>query len=78
MNIPELEKLAKAASDGRSLAKLVTTTPQTTLVMIELIKEMGEVLEDVAYDEEGYIMNPDAAEVHDKYMDALVKDAEHE
>ena len=37
--------------------------------MRTLMKEMAEVLEDVAYDEEGYIMNPDAAEVYDKYKE---------
>ena len=38
-------------------------------VLRALMQEMAKTLEDVAYDEEGYIMNPDAAEVYDKYKE---------
>jgi len=79
ININELEKMAMAAMPNkhgsRGLAKVMkfhdVIRPEHVLAMIELLREMADALEDVAYDEEGFIMNPDAAEVYDKYKEVM-------
>ena len=74
MNITELEKLAKAASDERNLAKQIkfneAVRPEVVLQLIELLREMGEALgKAIEFVPTGYGIERQCWEALDKYKE---------
>jgi len=75
MNLNELEALNEPCPYVCDLFKFnAAANPETILTLIALLREMGEALRCVAYDEEGYIMNADAEEVYAKYEEMINRD----